>query len=106
MGSRELRRWLNLPLTKADEARGRHDALEALAENQDFSSFVETRLQGLPDIERIASRIALGTVRPKELAALRDALPLVGELNAEIASREETWFGMTAKTLSLPAEIF
>ena len=66
MGSRELRRWLNLPLTKADEARGRHDALEALAENQDFSSFVETRLQGLPDIERIASRIALGTVRPKE----------------------------------------
>lgn len=106
MGSRELRRWLNLPLTKADEARGRHDALEALAENQDFSSFVETRLQGLPDIERIASRIALGTVRPKELAALRDALPLVGELNAEIASREETWFGMTAKTLSLPAKIF
>ena len=106
MGSRELRRWLNLPLTKADEARGRHDALEALAENQDFSSFVETRLQGLPDIERIASRIALGTVRPKELAALRDALPLVGELNAEIASREETWFGMTAKTLSLSAEIF
>ena len=106
MGSRELRRWLNLPLTKADEARGRHDALEALAENQDFSSFVETRLQGLHDIERIASRIALGTVRPKELAALRDALPLVGELNAEIASREETWFGMTAKTLSLPAEIF
>ena len=106
LGSRELRRWLNLPLTKADEARGRHDALEALAENQDFSSFVETRLQGLPDIERIASRIALGTVRPKELAALRDALPLVGELNAEIASREETWFGMTAKTLSLPAEIF
>lgn len=53
MGSRELRRWLNLPLTKADEARGRHDALEALAKNQDFSSFVETRLQGLPDIERI-----------------------------------------------------
>ena len=45
-------------------------------------------------------------MRPKELAALRDALPLVGELNAEIASREETWFGMTAKTLSLPAEIF
>ena len=75
-------------------------SLEALAENQDFSSFVETRLQGLPDIERIVSRIALGTVRPKELAALRDALPLVGELNAEIASREETWFGMTAKTLS------
>ena len=31
MGGRELRRWLNLPLTKADEARGRHDALEALA---------------------------------------------------------------------------
>lgn len=30
----------------------------------------------------------------------------MGELNAEIASREETWFGMTAKTLSLPAEIF
>ncbi|MDK7178216.1 hypothetical protein QP445_12370, partial [Micrococcus luteus] len=34
----------------------------------------ERFLKNTPDIERVATRIALSSVRPKELAALRDAL--------------------------------
>ena len=101
MGSRELRRWLNLPLTKRDEAMARHEAVEVLTQEADFSRFIETSLQGLPDIERIASRIALGTVRPKELAALRDALPIVQSLSTEVSARSETWFDHTLSLIHI-----
>lgn len=101
MGSRELRRWLNLPLTQHEEAIARHEAVEVLTQEADFSRFIETSLQGLPDIERIASRIALGTVRPKELAALRDALPIVQSLSTEVSARSEPWFDRASVHLAL-----
>ena len=105
MGSRELRRWLNLPLTKREEAMARHEAVEVLTQEADFSRFIETSLQGLPDIERIASRIALGTVRPKELAALRDALPIVQSLSTEVSARSEAWFDHTSVQLALSTSL-
>ena len=37
-------------------------------------------LKSIPDLERIAARIALGSVRPKELAALRAALLLLPQI--------------------------
>lgn len=105
MGSRELRRWLNLPLTKHEEAIARHEAVEVLTQEADFSRFIETSLQGLPDIERIASRIALGTVRPKELAALRDALPIVQSLSTEVSARSEPWFDRASVHLAFSTSL-
>lgn len=35
---------------------------------------LRTELNAFPDLERIATRIALRSVRPRELASLRDAL--------------------------------
>lgn len=105
MGSRELRRWLNLPLTQHEEAIARHEAVEVLTQEADFSRFIETSLQGLPDIERIASRIALGTVRPKELAALRDALPIVQSLSTEVSARSEPWFDRASVHLAFSTSL-
>ena len=105
MGSRELRRWLNLPLRNPHEASGRHDAVGALVDDADFADFLKSCLSALPDVERIGSRIALGTVRPKELAALRDALPAVEKLAAEAARRPEDWFSGSARSLLLPPEL-
>ena len=36
MGSRELRRWLNLPLTKHEEAIARHEAVEVLTQERRY----------------------------------------------------------------------
>jgi len=78
MGSRQLRHALHHPLRDAAAVRARHDVIEALLAG-DAATPVLTELRPVPDLDRIASRIALGSVRPKELAALRDAaLPLAG----------------------------
>lgn len=41
-------------------------------------------LNAFPDIERIAARVALRSVRPRELASLRDALAALPALHASL----------------------
>jgi len=85
MGSRLLRRWLHHPLRDNAPVRARHAAITALLKARastgpdnllasDLLSPLQARLRELPDIERIAARLALRSVRPRELASLRDAL--------------------------------
>src|SRR5882672_2027833 len=79
MGSRRLRHWLHHPLRDAAAARARHAAVATLLDEQGRSAVVGS-LHNLPDLDRIAGRIALASARPRELAALRDALPRVATL--------------------------
>ena len=77
MGSRLLRRWLHAPLRDRDCLAHRHAAVGELA---DRAPSLRECLAQFADVERIAARIALGNVRPKELAALRDSLALLPAL--------------------------
>lgn len=101
MGSRELNRWLNQPLRDRDEAQSRHEAVEAFATDQTLFDDVAGALDAMPDIERITSRIALGSVRPRELAALRDALPAAEKLAQTLERRDEPLLHRIARTLRI-----
>jgi DNA mismatch repair protein MutS len=85
MGSRRLRHWLHHPLRDAAVARERHRAIASLLEDLVHLEALRGVLRGLPDLERIGTRITLRTVRPRELAALRQALPAVNRLVALLA---------------------
>ncbi len=75
MGSRRLRHWLHHPLRSQTAAADRHGAIEALLDAAELRRQLQAELDAIPDLERIGGRIALRSVRPRELAALRDALP-------------------------------
>lgn len=77
MGSRLLRSYLTHPVRNASLAQSRHKAVSVLLTKSTACSHLEELLKALPDIERIAGRIALKSIRPKEAAALRDALPVI-----------------------------
>jgi len=85
MGSRRLRHWLHHPLRDAAEARERQRAIAAQLDTPALHDGLREALRGLPDLERIGTRISLRTVRPRELAALRDALPGVETVAARLA---------------------
>jgi DNA mismatch repair protein MutS len=76
-GSRLLRRWLLQPLREARETARRHQAIALLTEAR---SALRSELGRCVDFERLATRIALGSVRPRELVALRDALGAIGPI--------------------------
>ncbi|MBV2160658.1 MAG: DNA mismatch repair protein MutS [Achromobacter denitrificans] len=99
MGSRLLRRWLHHPLRENEPAQARQQAISALLAGrmdveQTFggSGFgsagllesLRGALNAFPDIERIATRLALRSVRPRELASLRDALQALPALREQV----------------------
>jgi DNA mismatch repair protein MutS len=81
MGSRRLRLWVSQPLRDRTQAQARHQVIETLQDSPSASPMREA-LSQLPDLDRIASRIALKSARPRELAALRDALPWIAKIEA------------------------
>lgn len=83
MGSRLLRRWINRPLRAHAPLRARQQAIVSLLESALFES-LHDRLRGIGDIERILSRIALKSARPRDLTQLRGALARLPTLHEEL----------------------
>ena len=79
MGTRHLRRWLHRPVCLREELDARLDSVERL--RQDYS-YEPTRRQLKPiaDLERILSRVALRSARPRDLTRLRESLWALPEL--------------------------
>ncbi len=81
-GTRLLRRWLQQPVRSQTEAARRHRLVGLL---QPARSALRAGLGRCVDFERIATRIALATIRPRELVALRDALDALDALSGQLA---------------------
>ena len=96
MGSRLLRRWLHHPLRDNAPVFERQQAIASLMTASAPHSellhatpllqALRTELNKLPDLERIATRIALLSVRPRELASLRDALSALPAVQQQVLS--------------------
>ena len=83
MGSRALRHALHHPSAEDALPHRRHRFINLLLDHQLQLEALRHLLDGFCDIERIAGRIGLSSVRPRELAALRDTLkqlPALSEL--------------------------
>lgn len=73
-GGRELREWLMRPSRNMNVIEGRLDSIEAFIDNKPALRRLRDSLTGMPDIERILSRIATGKAGPRELLSLASAL--------------------------------
>ncbi|MEN9464263.1 MAG: hypothetical protein RL217_444 [Pseudomonadota bacterium] len=76
MGSRLLKRWLNRPLRDHSILLKRQDFI-AQIQNRFLFEDIQALLKQVGDTERILSRVALGSARPRDLARLRDALSVI-----------------------------
>ena len=73
MGARLLRHWLHEPLRDRSLVAKRHQAVAELISTSKFQS-LQSFLKLVGDIERITTRIALKTARPRDLSGLRESL--------------------------------
>ncbi len=96
MGSRMLRQWLSHPLRERAVASQRHAALVDLLDHG--YEPLRNALRGVSDVQRIAARIALRQVRPRELAGLRDTLGALPALRAQ-------WHGSAAAIADIRARL-
>ena len=84
MGGRLLRRWLNRPLRDRRVLGERHHAVATFIASAAGDELRE-RFRGLGDVERILSRVALRSARPRDLSTLRDGLGMLPALRAVLA---------------------
>ena len=80
MGGRLLRRWLHRPLRDRRVLGERHHAVATFIDSRGHEDLRE-QFRALGDLERILSRIALRSARPRDLSTLRDGLALLPGLN-------------------------
>ncbi len=85
MGGRLLRRWLNRPLRDRRVLGERHHAVAAFIGSGAHERLREA-FRGLGDAERILSRVALRSARPRDLSTLRDALAALPRLRETLAA--------------------
>ena len=85
MGSRLLRRWLHRPLTDIEILRQRHGAIHALCENDAYEP-VRNALKPVGDMERILTRVALRSARPRDLTRMLSSLQALPKMRAELSS--------------------
>jgi DNA mismatch repair protein MutS len=88
MGSRLLRQWILTPLTRLIAIDARLDAVTLFARDPIGRESVREALDGVRDIERLASKAAAGRGTPRDLRALGDSiarLPALRESLEKIA---------------------
>ena len=73
MGARLLRRWLHGPITNRETIAQRQLSVDELINKLDENS-IHDLLKKCGDIERILTRIALNSARPRDLVRLRTGL--------------------------------
>ncbi|HYH46935.1 MAG TPA: DNA mismatch repair protein MutS, partial [Thermoanaerobaculia bacterium] len=99
-GGRLLRDWLRRPLADPAAVSARHDAVAELASDHARRASLRERLARVGDPERLLGRAVLGSLSPREAAALRDGLAELPALLGEVAE-----LGLVpALPLGLPAE--
>ena len=88
MGSRLLRHWLHHPLRNRITLQQRLDTVAGLIDTKPgvLHADLQAQLKHIADIERITSRIALRTARPRDLSGLRDSLTALPEITRLIAA--------------------
>ncbi len=103
MGSRLLKRWLHFPLRDLTTLDNRQDAITQILATE-LHHEIQPILKGLGDIERIVSRIALGSARPRDFARLRFALQQLPLLQSCI-NTVSTGYVATLATLIQPIPV-
>jgi DNA mismatch repair protein MutS len=98
MGGRLLRRWIGNPIRNREKLAGRHTAVGALRSSHAHEPLRDI-LRGAGDVERILSRIALASARPRDLTTLRHALGIIPELNAILATDANAGLGQAIGAL-------
>ena len=104
MGGRLLRRWIQQPIRNHESLQLRYDAVEKLLNNRCHSDFHES-MRGICDIERIMSRVALKSARPRDLVQLRDSLAVLPGIKQQLKRIESPRLSTLEQDINLFPEL-
>ena len=99
MGGRLLKRWLVFPLLDAGEIRKRQEAVKGFVLEPLVYEKIGELVSGLGDLERLASKVAVGRINPREVLMIASSLRLVRPIIDTLASSGSKELGELALRL-------
>lgn len=90
MGKRQLRRWLQQPMRDKDTLQQRHSAIDCIMQAHQYTSLQEA-LQPIADCERILTRVALRSARPRDIIGLRNTLHALPAIKAIVQPMKQAY---------------
>lgn len=105
MGARLLKQWIEKPLINPLEINKRLYSVKELCDNIMLRDELTEILGGMRDISRIISRVSLGTVTPRDFAALRATLLNLPELEYRLSGVKSPMLSEMKKDFDLLEDV-
>jgi DNA mismatch repair protein MutS len=85
MGSRQLRKWMILPLKELSSIAERHAIVDTFFSEQELTEKLTEELRNITDLERLISKVAVGRINPRELLQLKKSLQRIAPIKKLIS---------------------
>ena len=105
MGARLLRSWIVRPSIDAGEIEARLDAVSELTASAVTLDETRTSFDGVFDLERLLSKITIGTASPRELTSLRASITRLPTIAAVLSRLKAGRFADLLARLDLLADV-
>lgn len=105
MGGRLLRNWIALPLKKLAAIEQRLSVVEYIILHQELHNELKIHLKSINDLERLASKIAVKKINPKEVLQLRNSLEHLEPIKKMAKATDNKALQKIAKGIDLCAEL-
>ena len=99
MGSRLLKRWLDRPLIDLKQISARQDKVQELLEHYFERNNIQQELIKVYDLERLAGRVAYGSVNGRDLIQLKTSLLQVPKIKYTLETLDAPAFADLEKQL-------
>ena len=106
MGGRLLKRWIAMPLLSLERINSRQSVVASMIADRELKDVVMEQLSEIGDLERIASRIALLRITPRELLRLKDSLQAIEVLKAALESTSEEELHLIAQNIDSMKDVY
>jgi DNA mismatch repair protein MutS len=87
MGSRQLRKWMILPLKELSSIAERHAIVDTFFGEQELTEKLTEELRNITDLERLISKVAVGRINPRELLQLKKSLQRIAPIKKLISAQ-------------------
>ncbi len=101
MGSRQLRKWMILPLKERAAIEERLNIVNTFFEDTDLLDKIIDPLRHIADLERLISKVAVNRINPRELVQLKRSLKNIGPVRNTLAAQANDGLRKLADQLHL-----
>lgn len=100
-GGRLLKSWIVSPLM---DVAAIHERLDSVTEIRDYHEHLARILSGLSDVERLAARVQLAIASPRDMAAIRDTVERIPEIQDILAHCKAEPIRRAVDSLHIPQD--